>query len=114
MGAGHVTRTGVTTQRLPLAPGRRAGRGGAGPSPRSSPRMWCPQPRSPAAGGGRSRATAASSRTSSTAPSSASCSVSPVTGWVLRGEGSDAQGFPLSLGLGHWLSARYPPTPAFL
>lgn len=58
-----------------LPPRRRAG--GAGPSP-----VLCPQPRcrAPAAGGGRSSATAASSPTSSTAPSSASCSVSPVTG----------------------------------
>lgn len=77
-------------------PGQAGGR--VGPSPRSSPRTRCPQPRSPAAGGGRSRATAASSRTSSTAPSSASCSVSPVTGWVPRGE--RRTGLPTQLGAG--------------
>lgn len=48
--------------------------------------MLCSQPRCPVlvAGGGRSRATAASSQTSSMALSSAWCSVSPVTGWVSR------------------------------
>ena len=50
VGAGHVTRTGVTTQRLPLAPGRRAGRGLV---PGLAPGCGAPSPgpRQPAAEG---------------------------------------------------------------
>lgn len=42
MGAGHVTRTGVTTQSLPLAPGRRSG--GSGLVPGLAPGRGAPSP----------------------------------------------------------------------